>query len=226
VAVWVGYPSELRPMLTEYHGDAVAGGTYPALIWKSFMETAVRAKEWEPTPFDPPEYTPAESRSIVMRDGLLQADNGYCRGARQALVYYGEAPRKTADCKPNEVEVPKVVGAPIDEAREQLASTPLAPLAIYKPASLGQPLNVVVRQEPKAGKRVSAGEQVILVLAKPEHGVVPKLVGLPVDSASEKLESLELEPEVHGDGRVVAQRPKWGTALVPGATITLVARAG
>jgi hypothetical protein len=25
---------------------------------------------------------------------------------------------------------------------------------------------------------------------------------------------------------VVAQRPKWGTALVPGATITLVARGG
>ncbi|MDP9491150.1 MAG: PBP1A family penicillin-binding protein, partial [Actinomycetota bacterium] len=52
VAVWVGYPSELRPMLTEYHGEAVAGGTYPALIWKSFMEKAVTAKQWEPAPFD------------------------------------------------------------------------------------------------------------------------------------------------------------------------------
>jgi penicillin-binding protein 1A len=226
VAVWVGYPSELRPMLTEYHGEAVAGGTYPALIWKSFMEKALPAKEWEPVPFDPPEYAPAEARSVVMRDGLLQADNGYCRGARQALVFYGEAPRKTADCKPNEVEVPGVVGAPIDAARRQLQATPLAPLAIYKPASAGQRLNVVVRQDPRAGKRVSAGERVILVLAKSEHGVIPKVVGLPVDSASEKLRELELEPEVRGDGRVVAQRPTWGTALVPGAAITLVARAG
>jgi penicillin-binding protein 1A len=226
VAVWVGYPSELRPMLTEYHGDAVAGGTYPALIWKSFMEKAVTAKEWAPAPFDPPEYVPAETRSVVMRDGLLQADNGYCRGARQALVFYGESPQKTADCKPNEVEVPKVVGAQIDEARKQLTATPLAPLAIYKPATAGQPLNVVVRQEPKAGKRVSAGQQVILVLAKPEHGVIPKVVGLSVESASEKLKALKLEPEVRGEGRVVAQSPKWGTALVPGAAITLVARAG
>jgi len=32
VAVWVGYPRELRPMETEYHGDPVAGGTYPAEI--------------------------------------------------------------------------------------------------------------------------------------------------------------------------------------------------
>jgi penicillin-binding protein 1A len=224
VAVWVGYPSELRPMLTEFHGDSVAGGTYPALIWKSFMEKALAGKE--PAPFPPAEYSPAEPRSIVMRDGLLQADNGYCRGARQALVFYGEAPQKTADCKPNEVEVPKVVGVPIDEARKQVAATPLSPLAIYKPALAGQPLNVVVRQEPKPGQRVSAGQQVILVLAKPQHGVIPKVVGLPVDSAKEQLEALKLECEVRGDGRVVAQSPKPGTALVPGAPITLVARAG
>jgi penicillin-binding protein 1A len=226
VAVWVGYPSELRPMLTEFHGDSVAGGTYPALIWKSFMEKALPARGWEPKPFPPPDYAPAESRSVVLRDGILQADNGYCRGARQALVFYGETPRKTADCKPNEVEVPKVVGVPIDEARRQVAATPLSPLAIYKPASAGQPLNVVVRQDPKAGRRVSAGERVILVLAKPEHGVIPKVVGLPVDSAQEKLEALKLETEVRGEGHVVAQSPKWGTALVPGAAITLVARGG
>ena len=30
VAVWVGYPNTLRPMLTEFHGYAVAGGTFPA----------------------------------------------------------------------------------------------------------------------------------------------------------------------------------------------------
>ncbi|MEA2156384.1 MAG: penicillin-binding protein [Solirubrobacteraceae bacterium] len=37
VAVWVGYPDELRPMLTEYRGDPVAGGTFPAQIWHDFM---------------------------------------------------------------------------------------------------------------------------------------------------------------------------------------------
>jgi penicillin-binding protein 1A len=40
VAVWVGYPDRLRPMLTEYRGDPVAGGTYPALIWHDFMIAA------------------------------------------------------------------------------------------------------------------------------------------------------------------------------------------
>ncbi len=44
-AVWVGYPDKLIPMETEFEGDPVAGGTFPALIWKSFMERALRARE-------------------------------------------------------------------------------------------------------------------------------------------------------------------------------------
>ena len=38
VAVWVGYPNSLTPMLTEFNGEEVAGGTLPALIWKEFVE--------------------------------------------------------------------------------------------------------------------------------------------------------------------------------------------
>jgi len=37
VAVWVGYPDKLKPMETEYGGRPVAGGTYPADIWRTFM---------------------------------------------------------------------------------------------------------------------------------------------------------------------------------------------
>jgi penicillin-binding protein 1A len=40
VAVWVGYPDKLRPMLTEFAGEPVEGGTFPALIWHDFMKTA------------------------------------------------------------------------------------------------------------------------------------------------------------------------------------------
>jgi hypothetical protein len=190
------------------------------------MESALSVRGAEKLQFEPPQYSPAEDRSVVMRDGLLQADNGYCRGAHHVLVFYGEAPRKTANCKPNEVEVPKVVGSKLAAARHQLATTPLSPTVVYKPASLGQPVGVVVRTIPRAGARLSAGERVDLVLVKAEHGVIPKLIGMPLDSASEKLEGLKVKPDVHGEGRVVAQRPRWGTALIPGATVTLVARAG
>ncbi len=37
IAVWVGYPDGLKPMLTEFGGDAVTGGTFPALIWREFV---------------------------------------------------------------------------------------------------------------------------------------------------------------------------------------------
>ena len=42
VAVWVGYPTTLKPMLTEFNGKAVTGGSFPALIWKSFVENALK----------------------------------------------------------------------------------------------------------------------------------------------------------------------------------------
>jgi len=44
VAVWVGYPNKLVPMLSEFHGHPVAGGTFPALIWKAFMTKAIAAQ--------------------------------------------------------------------------------------------------------------------------------------------------------------------------------------
>ncbi len=40
VAVWVGYPEGFKPMLTEFQGEPVAGGTFPALIWREFMVSA------------------------------------------------------------------------------------------------------------------------------------------------------------------------------------------
>src|SRR4051812_85680 len=39
-AVWVGYPDKLKPMTTEFRGQEVTGGTFPALIWRQFMLSA------------------------------------------------------------------------------------------------------------------------------------------------------------------------------------------
>jgi penicillin-binding protein 1A len=40
-AVWVGYPNKLIPMTSAYNGAPVEGGTYPAIIWHSFMVQAL-----------------------------------------------------------------------------------------------------------------------------------------------------------------------------------------
>ena len=42
VAVWVGFPNKLIPMTTLYNGAPVEGGTYPAIIWRNFMEQALQ----------------------------------------------------------------------------------------------------------------------------------------------------------------------------------------
>ncbi|WP_028058210.1 transglycosylase domain-containing protein [Candidatus Solirubrobacter pratensis] len=54
VAVWVGYPDKFKPMKTEFQGEAVAGGTYPAGIWKTFMEGLLKVDKLPDTkPSDP-----------------------------------------------------------------------------------------------------------------------------------------------------------------------------
>jgi penicillin-binding protein 1A len=57
VAVWVGYPNEFKSMETEYNGEPVAGGTYPASIFRTFIEGDLRNNppkpEETPTPTAP-----------------------------------------------------------------------------------------------------------------------------------------------------------------------------
>ena len=45
VAVWVGFPNRLIPMTTEFDGGPVLGGTFPALIWHSFMVSAMQVEK-------------------------------------------------------------------------------------------------------------------------------------------------------------------------------------
>jgi penicillin-binding protein 1A len=42
VAVWVGYPTKLVPMTTDFNGGPVFGGTFPALIWHNFILSALQ----------------------------------------------------------------------------------------------------------------------------------------------------------------------------------------
>ena len=41
VAVWVGYPDGSKSMAKDFGGKPVYGGTYPALIWKAYVEAAM-----------------------------------------------------------------------------------------------------------------------------------------------------------------------------------------
>jgi len=225
--VWVGYPDSVRPMETEFHGGPVAGGTFPALIWKSFMDKAL--VNVPPTDFPAPSGTYGVPRRVVWRDGFLQLDNGYCHDT-QEIVYMADAPTRTANCLPNEVEVPGVVGQTLAAAKDRLAGQPLGFKLVFEPAAATQRVDVVVGQYPAPNSRLSAGDQVTLVLRKPLHGVVPRVLGRPLAAARARLMRAHLQPVVRfGDGpsgRVVSQAPGPGVAAAPGLAVRLVVGRG
>jgi penicillin-binding protein 1A len=47
VCVWVGYPDSAKPMTKNYGGKPVYGGTYPALIWRNYVVSAIQTVEQE-----------------------------------------------------------------------------------------------------------------------------------------------------------------------------------
>ncbi|MDX6507532.1 MAG: penicillin-binding protein, partial [Gaiellaceae bacterium] len=226
-AVWVGYPTKLRPMLTEYNGQAVAGGTFPALIWKTFMERALAYLHDPPQDFPGVSMPYSVSRNVVYRNGQLELDNGNCHNTKQLLYFSGEGPARTANCKVNEVEVPKVVGQTLVQARAHLAQQPLTPAYVYEPARPLQKLGVVLRQIPAKGT-LSSYDKVTLVLPKALHGVVPKLVGLRLGRAEARLERFHFKWKVGGSpsaaAKVIAQSPRWGLAADRKLVVTLVVK--
>jgi penicillin-binding protein 1A len=229
VSVWVGYPNRLRPMTSEFQGGPVAGGTYPALIFKTFMEQALSYLGDLPEAFPSPSFPAPVSESVVFRNGVWQRDNGQCKGTISLDFFSGEGPSRLADCKPNEVEVPNVLGQSLDDATTRLSLQPLRAEAIYKPALPGQRVGVVVGEIPGIGTHVSSFETVRLVLAKPLHGVVPSVVGLSTQAALERLAAKGLKPVVGGllaagggSERVISQQPEAGVAAAPGLGVTLV----
>jgi penicillin-binding protein 1A len=227
-AVWVGYPNKLVPMLTEYHGDAVAGGTFPAEIWRVFTQLALAGTE--PESFPTYSYHYANTKRVTWRDGQLQLDNGNCRDTALVAYFAGHGPARTANCKPNEVDVPRVTGLTLARAKLRLAAQPLTPNVVYKPAKPKQRLDLVLDQFPRRG-RLSSYDTVTLVLAKPLDGVVPKVVGLALREARRRLRNRGLVPFVvrsadGSPGEVLAQTPRGGVAAAPRLRITLVVGRG
>jgi penicillin-binding protein 1A len=224
-AVWVGYPTAERPMLTDFHGQPVAGGTYPALIWKAFMSKALEYLHDPPADFAAPPYLSASPVTVVNRDGVLERDNGVCKNTYVLDFYGGQGPPRLADCKPNEVDVPNVVGETLGAARARLAGQPLTASLVYRPARPGERLDVVLEQYPSRGT-LSAYDKVTLVVPKSLHGTIPRLIGLTLPRARTRLARLHVALHVRGNaaGRIVGQAPRAGSAAAPGLAVTLALR--
>jgi beta-lactam-binding protein with PASTA domain len=114
----------------------------------------------------------------------------------------------------------------LTRAKLRLAAQPLTPNLVYKPARPKQRIDLVLDQFPRTG-RASSWDTVTLVLAKPLHGVVPRVTGLSLPQARARLRSRGLVPGVARfaegrAGRVLAQIPLAGLAAAPRMQVKLV----
>ena len=175
--------------------------------------------------FDLPPYLGGSSTWVVKRGGRWRLDNGYCRGSRLLVYFSGRAPDKEADCKPNEVAVPLVLGLTADGATARLAAQPLDARIVYKPARTGSVPGLVVDQFPRGGG-LSAGDEVTLVVSRARDGVLPNLVGSTIEDVGRELTRLKLKARAETasgrSGIVLRQSPKPGVAVAPGLTVTIV----
>ena len=190
VAVWVGYPDKLKPMLTEFSGEPVAGGTLPTQIWHAFMTAADKQLKLAPEQFPPTPYIPAQDKRIVWRGGSYKLDNGLCPGTRVVAYFAGRGPSTQAKCYANEVSVPLVIGKTVDTANEVLAQQPLRSELIGVPTKAGKHPGYVENQEPRDGY-LSANDSVRLYVTRPDprYGLLPNLVGSSLTAARARLRS-------------------------------------
>ncbi|HEY7198409.1 MAG TPA: PBP1A family penicillin-binding protein [Gaiellaceae bacterium] len=230
VAVWVGYPKTLRPMLTEFENGPVAGGTYPALIWNSFAKGALRILGDEPESFTPPQYEPATPYTVVYRDNKWLLDNGNCRDTHQVMYVVGSEPTNRAACKPNEVDVPRVVGAKLADAIARIQGMPLTPEVLRRPAKPGERLGIVVAQKPTGGT-LSSFDTMRIIVPHASGGAMPNLVGRTLTRARQILAkrgvTVAVAKTTEGPvGQVMAQDVSPGRAAVRGMTVKLVVGRG
>ena len=164
VAVWVGYPKGLKPMLSEFRGKPVAGGTFPAHIWHDFVALSIDAdkkryeRECAAAKKKPEGQPDAPPPAVCVRAGIAP-DPGAAPAA-------SAVPGATAPpAGPDVTRTPPGDGAdrsPGDpDAGDDAPATPPAPVPVPEPAPAPAPAGPVTPPSvpvPEAGGAAPAGE--------------------------------------------------------------------
>ncbi len=227
-AVWVGYPTEQKPM-TDVHGIQVTGGSLPAQIWAAFMKEALAS-----TPVSEFQLSSDEEWvSVEVCSESHMLPNEYCPNTVTMLFRADEQPvdRCTVHTA-QDMPVPDVVGLTIDQAEEILELAHFATTTVEDRLS-EQPPGTIVAQNPEAGTTLLQGSTVTLHVSTGESLVtVPDLVGLDIAVARAQLAAVNLttdETTVSDEtpaGTVISQNPDPGSALPSGSTVSLFISAG
>jgi serine/threonine-protein kinase len=123
--------------------------------------------------------------------------------------------------------VPSVVGRDVDVAVERLHDVGFT-TEVRREQSRTVDEGRVVEQEPAGGERAEVGSQVVVVASSgPPKVAVPRVVGLPLQEALDRLERADLEVRSRSvfsqqpRGEVVRQVPEPGEKVKPGTAVRL-----
>ena len=126
------------------------------------------------------------------------------------------------------VEIPNLVGLPVDAARQVLGALRLEVGAETRRQSRVDAEGTVVAQDPQAAARFAVGSPVDLVVAEPALIGVPEIVGLAVDDVDGALTAaglvageVEMRFSLAAGGTVLAQGPPAGTVVPIGTTVAV-----
>ena len=93
-AVWNGFPTIRVPMLRQYKGGPVFGGTFPALLWRAFTQPALagtKVHDW-------PAPEPVSGAEIRIDPATGQRAGPNCPRARSVVMAYAKMPTTTSRC--------------------------------------------------------------------------------------------------------------------------------
>jgi penicillin-binding protein 1A len=188
-SVWVGYRARRVPMRTHYNGGPVYGGTFPAEIFKTYMDAALAGQPAVGFPAAPPPPNPpslgvpdvvglsqGQAQAVLARAGfqtsVRQIPSAQPRGrvVRQGpragtrlrqggTVYLAVSGGRNG----GNVVVPGVVGLQVSVARALLSRAGLRSGLAY--TGSGQPGRVAA-QSPGAGSRLPRGSYVTVVVSR------------------------------------------------------------
>ena len=134
-----------------------------------------------------------------------------------------------------EIEMPDLTGLSKSDAEAQLKKMGLKLGSVYEKYS-NEEAGTVIKQDPKAGTKISRGQTVDITVSKGKqsHKVsVPDVTGVSLDAAKAALQSHGLrvgsvskQESRQATGTVISQSPSAGDELANGGSVTLIVSTG
>jgi membrane peptidoglycan carboxypeptidase len=157
-AVWVGYPTGMKPM-NNVHGIKVTGGTFPAQIWAAFMKAALSSVPKQDFT-KPGGLTTAQ---ICLDTGGIATP--FCPRKGSGLFLDGKLPKVCPlHGQPSVITIPNVVGMLKQDAIAALEKA-LLKYAVQEKESSSIAPGTVFDQDPKAGSSGTTQTVVTLVVS-------------------------------------------------------------